>query len=153
LQRCIAAEFERRGARPGQVEVFPFGATTDFLRFLGRIDIALDPFPYGGGTTTFQCLWMGVPVVTLAGGTPMARNSVGPLVHAGLEDLVAASITAYRDAAVALARDPARLGELRQSLRPRLASSPPMDANAFARGVETAFSAMRDRTTHARVAN
>jgi protein O-GlcNAc transferase len=153
LQRWIASEFERRGAQPGQVKVFPFGTTTDFLRFLGRIDIALDPFPYGGGTTTFQCLWMGVPVITLAGVTPMSRNAIGPLVHAGLQDLVAATPEAYREAAVALGHDAVRLVRLRGALRSGLADSPAMDAGGFARAVETQYSAMWNRAMGAEMSN
>ncbi|MEO8751332.1 MAG: hypothetical protein ABI624_01510 [Casimicrobiaceae bacterium] len=145
LQRSIAADFERRGASAGQVTVFPFGSTTDFLRFLGQVDVALDPFPYGGGTTTMQCLWMGVPVVTLAGATPMSRNAIGPLVRAGLADLVAASRAAYREKAIALGRNAALLSRLRRELRPRMAASASMDARAFARGIEEAYRTMWGR--------
>ena len=145
LQRMIAAEFARRGARADQVQVFPFMSTPDFLQFMARIDIALDPFPYGGGTTTMQCLWMGVPVVTLAGATPMARNSIGPLHGAGLSDLVAGSPSEYQEIAVRLGRDVARLAALRRDLRARMAASPLADGAGFARGVERAYETMRDR--------
>lgn len=144
VKERISREFAQRGARDGQVSVFPFGATTDFLRFLNRIDVALDPFPYGGGTTTMQCLWMGVPVVTLAGTTSMSRNSIGPLSRVGLADLVADSPASYRDIALRLGADAPRLASLRRDLRSAMAASPSMDADAFARSVEDACRSMLD---------
>ncbi len=145
LQHAIAAEFAQRGVTSGQVEVFPFLTTTSFLQVLGRIDVALDPFPYGGGTTTMQCLWMGVPVVTLAGATALSRNSVGPLVCAGLRELVAATPAEYQATAIRLGRDPQTLARLRTELRPRLRSSALTDATAFAHSVEEAYRGMWDR--------
>lgn len=143
MRELVAADFARHGARAGQIEVLPFMTTPEFLALLGRIDIALDPFPYGGGTTTFQCLWMGVPVVTLAAATAMSRNAVGPLSHVGLADLVAGSGEDYVRIASALGRDRARLGDLRRVLRERMRKSPLMDGAAFARAMEEALLAMR----------
>jgi predicted O-linked N-acetylglucosamine transferase (SPINDLY family) len=142
LSDLVTAEFERRGARPGQIEVFPFMRTPDFLDFLGTIDIALDPFPYGGGTTTMQCLWMGVPVVTLAGDTPVSRNAVGPLRAVGLNHLVTATPANYARAAIELGRDSTQRKRLRQELRSRMAGSALTDQVAFARAVERAYETM-----------
>jgi len=124
--------------------VFPFLSTHDFLRFLGQVDIALDPFPYGGGTTTLQCLWMGVPVVTLAGTTAMSRNSIGPLKGVGLADLVAATPESYLDTVIRLGNDRERLLQLRTQLRSRLRHSPLTDGRAFARSIESAYRWMWD---------
>lgn len=145
MRELIAADFARHGARAGQIEVLPFMTTAEFLALLGRIDVALDPFPYGGGTTTFQCLWMGVPVVTLAGATAMSRNAVGPLSHVGLADLVAGSREDYLRIATAIGRDTARLKYLRRGLRERMRQSPLMDGPAFARAMERALLAMPAR--------
>ena len=109
---------------------------------LGRyreVDIALDTFPYHGTTTTCEALWMGVPVVTLAGRTHVARVGVSILKRVGLDDLVALSPEDYVAKAAALAAAPARLQELRGGLRQRLRASPLLDGAGFARAVEAAY--------------
>jgi len=111
----------------------------DYLETYRRIDVALDPFPYGGGTTTCDALWMGVPVVSLAGRTAVSRAGSTLLTHAGLERLVARSAEQYVDIAAELLRSGAELAALRRSLRTRLESSPVMDAPRFARAFEAAL--------------
>lgn len=106
--------------------LFNAGDTTreDHLRLYRQVDIALDPFPFTGSTTTFEALWMGVPVVTLADSTMVGRWSGSMLQAAGLAELIAASQDDYVAIAGSLARDRGRLAELRRSLRLRLAASP-----------------------------
>ncbi|MDB5905242.1 MAG: domain/SEC-C motif domain protein, partial [Betaproteobacteria bacterium] len=106
------------------------------LDLYGRADIALDTFPYNGTTTTCEALWMGVPVVTLAGEAHMSRVGATLLTAAGLGDLVAQSPEAYVDAAVTLARNPERRRALRSSLRTRLRASPLLDHAGFTRKLE-----------------
>jgi predicted O-linked N-acetylglucosamine transferase (SPINDLY family) len=113
--------------------------------YASAIDIALDPFPYNGATTTCEALWMGVPVVTLRGGHHAGRVGASLLTQIGLSHLIADSIEAYVETAVALAGDPARLTELRLSLRARMAASPLCDAPAFARDIEHAYRTMWQR--------
>ena len=107
-----------------------------------RIDVALDPFPYGGGTTTCDALWMGVPVVSLAGQTAVGRGGLSILSNVGLPELVAADAEQYVRIAVELAHDLSRLSELRATLRDRMQASPLMDAPRFARNVEAAYREM-----------
>jgi predicted O-linked N-acetylglucosamine transferase (SPINDLY family) len=111
----------------------------DYLQTYREIDVALDPFPYTGGTTTCDALWMGVPVISLAGRTAVSRSGSTLLSNAGLQDLVATSEAQYVDLAAELLRDESRLSTLRRSLRPQLESSPIMDAPRFAHGMDAAF--------------
>jgi predicted O-linked N-acetylglucosamine transferase (SPINDLY family) len=145
MRELITKEFVSRGAHPEQVEVFPFMSTQRFLEFLNGVDVALDPWPYGGGTTTFQCLWMGVPVVTLAGRSAMSRNAIGPLAHAGLCDLVASDPADYVRTATELIADSDRLLRLRLTLRETMMHSPLTDGAAFTGSVERAYEAMWQR--------
>jgi predicted O-linked N-acetylglucosamine transferase (SPINDLY family) len=108
-----------------------------YLATYRQIDVALDPFPYTGGTTTCDALWMGVPVVTLAGRTAVSRGGATLLSNAGLPELVAHDEAHYVDIAAGLLRDTDRLAAMRRDLRPRLESSPVMDAPRFARDIES----------------
>lgn len=113
--------------------------THAFLDLYNNIDIALDTFPYHGTTTTCEALWMGVPVITLAGQTHVSRVGVSLLSSVGLPELVAANFQEYRDKAVALANDIPRLKILRAGLRKRVAASSLADAKAFTRRFESAL--------------
>jgi protein O-GlcNAc transferase len=112
------------------------------LALYSRIDIALDPFPYNGTTTTCEALWMGVPVVALRGDRHAGRVGASLLTQIGMGELIADSVEAYVEIAAALAGDPARLDELRHSLRPRMAASPLCDVTGFARKIEHAYRTM-----------
>jgi predicted O-linked N-acetylglucosamine transferase (SPINDLY family) len=111
----------------------------DYLETYRGIDVALDPFPFAGGTTTCDALWMGVPVVSLAGRTAVSRAGSSLLSNVGLGHLVARSEEQYVDLAAGLMRDGGTLAALRRDLRARLQSSPVMNATAFTRGLEAAF--------------
>jgi protein O-GlcNAc transferase len=114
----------------------------EHLRSFGEIDLGLDPFPHGGGVSTLEALWMGVPVVTLIGSTTVTRLSASILEAAGLGELVARSPAEYADKAVALANDLPRLAEYRRSLRQRMLASPVGDLERYVRSVETAYRGM-----------
>jgi protein O-GlcNAc transferase len=110
-----------------------------YMRTYQRIDVGLDSFPYGGGITTCDAMWMGVPVISLSGETPVGRGGRSILNNVGLGDLVAYSPDQYVDLAVALAGDVSRLGQLRRTLRERMRGSALMDGPRFARNVEGAY--------------
>jgi protein O-GlcNAc transferase len=132
-----------RGVAVDRVELMaPLPDPAAHLAAYRQVDIGLDPFPYNGTTTTCEALWMGVPVVTLRGDRHAGRVGASLLTQIGLSDLIANSADEYVAIAAALAEDPARLNELRRSLRPCMAASPLCDGRAFARKVETAFRGM-----------
>lgn len=139
MAAMIRDQFVARGARGDQLEIIDSLPNRMFLELFDRIDVALDTYPYGGGTTTMHSLWMGVPVLTLAGRTPMSRNAVGPLTELGLTDMIAATPEEYVDIAVRLASERGKLESLRAGLRPRMRNSPMMDAARFARSLEQAY--------------
>ncbi len=114
----------------------------DYLETYRDIDVALDPIPFGGGTTTCDALWMGAPVVTLAGRTAVSRGGSSILSNIGLDDLVCRNEEQYLDLAASLIGDGKRLAALRRELRSRLEGSAVMDSARFARGVEAAFREM-----------
>jgi predicted O-linked N-acetylglucosamine transferase (SPINDLY family) len=136
----IRADFEQRGIGPERLELA--GHEDDLashFRKYGDVDIALDTFPYHGTTTTCEALWMGVPVITLAGKTHLARVGVSLLTNMGLTELIADSQEKYVAIATGLARDHTRLRELRAGMRARMQTSPLMDGRQFARDVEGAY--------------
>ena len=116
--------------------------TADHLAQYGRVDIALDPFPYNGTTTTCEALWMGVPVVTLRGARHASRVGASLLTQVDLRELIADDADAYVGIAVGLAGDLDRLRALRAELRARVSASPLRDETGFARDVETAYREM-----------
>jgi predicted O-linked N-acetylglucosamine transferase (SPINDLY family) len=145
-RRRLHAQFAGSGLDPGRIELL--GPHEDFANHLGEyggVDIALDVFPYNGAATTCEALWMGIPVVTLAGPTHVSRVGASILGSAGLSGLVANSAEEYVQKALELARDVERLGALRATMRDRLRSSPLLDAHGFARSVENAYGEMWDR--------
>jgi len=142
-RREVLAQFAQRGiAAERLVLPPPDDSMAGHLARYGEVDIALDSFPYNGTTTTFEALWMGVPVVTLAGKSHVSRVGLSILSRLGLEELVAESPDDYLGKAVALAKDAARRRELRRTLRARLQASPLLDAAAFTRGLEAAYAGM-----------
>lgn len=111
----------------------------EYLATYSQIDIVLDAFPRTGGTTTAEALWMGVPVVTLAGRGYAGRISASKLAALGMENLIAHSQQDYIDKAVSLARDPDRRVALRAKLRETMAASPLCDGRELARAMENAY--------------
>ena len=141
-RRRLIEAFAAAGVAADRLELRGFSPHQEMLAEYGDIDIALDPFPFGGGLTSCEALWMGAPVVTLPGDRPASRQTLGFLRHAGLDDLAAASPTDYVAKAASLAGDPRRLAAVRHSLRLRLAASPLCDGPLFTAALESAFREM-----------
>jgi protein O-GlcNAc transferase len=139
----LRAAFAAARVAPSRLRFAPYAASTvDHLRLYREVDVALDPFPYCGTTTTCEALWMGVPVVTLAGLRHAARVGASLLPRAGLQDLVTESERDYLERAINLARDTDRLVTLRRELRPRLAASSLTNPAILARDIEHAYREM-----------
>jgi len=107
-----------------------------------RLDIALDPFPCVGGTTSFDCIWMGVPFVTLAGKHFGSRMGVTILTNGGLPELIAQDVDEYVKIAADLAKDLTRLKSIRHNLQAKVVASPLMDQKRFVGHMEDAFRGM-----------
>jgi protein O-GlcNAc transferase len=135
--------FEAQGIGRDRVELIGRTATqAEHLDLYKRLDIALDTFPYNGTTTTCEALWMGVPVVTLAGVRHSGRVGVSLLNAAGLEDWIAETPEQYVAIAARMAADIPHLAELRAGLRERTAASPLCEGKPFALKVEAAYREM-----------
>jgi len=140
--------FATGGIAPDRLEFRGRQALGDYLDLHNQIDIALDTWPYSGHTIACHALWMGVPVVTLAGPSHRSRMVASVLRNTGVPELIAATPEQYVQTAVQLAGDQPRLERLRASLRPRLEASPIMDAQRFTRHLETAYRTMWRRWCH-----
>jgi len=127
------------GLDPARVDLCGPQPRAEYLAAYARADIALDPFPYPGGATSVEALWMGVPVLTLAGRGFLARQGMALLACAGLADWVAQDEDAYVALAAARAADIPALAALRGRLRGQVAASPLCDAARFARNMEAAL--------------
>jgi len=134
--------FSERGVAPERIELVARQPLASYLALYGNADIALDSYPHTGATTTCDALWMGLPVVTLAGNRPFTRSGASVLTNVGLRDLIAETPADYVRIACALAADHARLARLRAELRATMSGSRLTDGRAFARDMEEAFVAM-----------
>jgi len=132
----------REGIDPERVSFAGRVPLRDYLELHHRIDIALDPFPFGGGRTTCDALWMGVPVVSLRGMTAVGRGGASILSNVGMPELVAKSPEEYVRMAADLARDASQLNTVRLGLREQMKRSPLMDEPRFASSMESAYREM-----------
>ena len=141
-RQAIRALFGDAGIASERIE---FAARMTFEEYLTRyqdLDLCLDPFPFNGATTSLDALWMGVPVVTLAGRTAVGRGGVSILSNAGLTELIALTPEQYVAIALELAKDLATLAELRAQLRQQMQASPLTDGKRYATDVDAAFRRM-----------
>lgn len=138
----VRKQLEQLGVDPSRIDFIARLPMREYFEQYNKIDVALDTFPFAGGTTTCDALWMGVPVVSLAGRTAVSRAGLSILSNLGAPEWVADDPEQYIAIASGLASDIPRLAELRRTLRQRMLDSPLMDAAAFARDVEWAFRQM-----------
>jgi protein O-GlcNAc transferase len=136
------APFSAKGITSERVNFLGWHSAEEYLRRHGEIDLLLDTFPVNGHTNSCHGLWMGVPLISLAGRTHCQRLGVSVLANLGLPELIAASPVEYIQLAVDLAGDPDRLRTLRSGMRERLRYSPIMNATQLARNIESAYRRM-----------
>jgi predicted O-linked N-acetylglucosamine transferase (SPINDLY family) len=134
--------FEQQGISRHRLLLVDWLQGLEYFRLYEQIDIALDTFPHGGGTTSCDALWMGAPVVSWAGPAAVSRGGLSILSNLGLSELVAFDGDGYVEIARELAANLSRLSELRSSLRARMRQSPLMDEPRFARQIEAAYREM-----------
>lgn len=142
VREGIRVRFGYHGIDPGRLDIEGTRSLQGFLALVSGVDIALDPFPYNGGTTTFHTLWMGVPVVNMHTAEEIGRVGFGLLSGAGIGELSADNAQGYFDTAVNLAVDPERIARLRRELRARMSASTWMNGGEVTRNLEKAYRAM-----------
>ncbi|MCX8146608.1 MAG: tetratricopeptide repeat protein [Azovibrio sp.] len=152
LVRYIERQFAQHGVAPERLDIRGIMSTHAYFDSYNEADLCLDPFPFNGGTTGYDSIWMGVPFITWPGDMLVSRMGKIILENVGLSELVVESAAAYADLAVALATDRQRLLALRAGLRERMRASPLMDAPRMARALEQAFRGMWRRWCAAAVA-
>ena len=141
--RAVVAErFIKQGLEASRLDIHGNLPLNEFLALVASVDIALDPFPYNGGTTSMHTLWMGVPLVSLSSAEEIGRVSRGLLLSTGLIHLCARSADAYVDTAAKLASNLEELASLRSDLRQRLQGSSLMNGAEMAANLEKAYLCM-----------
>lgn len=138
----LLRQFATRDIDPERIQMLGGASHREFLETYARIDIALDTFPYNGGTTTTEAIWQGVPVIAYSGPTWASRTSATLLREGRLGDWVADDLAGYVELAVTSANDPgtpSRLADLRSSMRGRLRASPVCNTRQFARDMENLY--------------
>ena len=136
FRQKVTQAFVDRGIEPERIELRGPSFHADLLKEYADVDIALDPFPFTGGLTSCEALWMGVPVVTWPQSRVVSRQTHAFLHQIGLPELSASDAEDYVRIAVELANDRARLAQLRASLRDRMRASALMDVAGFTRNLE-----------------
>ena len=135
--------FEQEGITRERLTLLGWTATTeDHFRLYHQVDIALDTYPYHGTTTTCEAMWMGVPVITLAGKTHVSRVGVSLLSTVGLSEFITNSEEEYIDKAVSLSQDIPRLKQLRDSLRNKMHQSSLTNGQTITTDLESAYCQM-----------
>ena len=144
-REALLARLSRVGIAAQRVNIKGLASREDYLTAHAGVDAILDTFPYPGGTTTCEALWMGVPTLTLAGNTLLSRQGASMLTCVGLEKWVAGDVDEYVAKAASLTGDIDRLAQLRAGLREKVLASPLFDAPQFAVNLEDALHEMWQR--------
>jgi protein O-GlcNAc transferase len=138
-RQAMQGRLREHGIDPARVAMHGKQSRRAYLAAHAEVDLLLDTFPYPGGTTTCEALWMGVPTVTLEGDRMLSRQGAALLRAAGLDDWVASDLDGYVATALRHAGNPAALADLRRGLRDRVRRSPLFDGALFARRFEEAM--------------
>ena len=149
VKQHLHAQFGAAGIEATRIKFQPWVPMHDYLALHNQIDLALDPFPYNGGTTSCHSLWMGVPFVTLAGNRTMSRVGAGILGSLGLDDWVAQSEDEYVGIVDQKLGDLAALDRLRSTLRARISPSASGRRATLTHELECAYRAMWSKWCHA----
>lgn len=144
-RQSVAERFAAHGIDTGRLILEGAAPRAELLAAYRRVDIALDPFPYPGGTTSVEALWMGAPVLTLAGTRFLSHIGESILQNAGLPEWIALDAEDYVARAILHGSDLQRLAALREGLRQQVLASPIFDAPRFARHFEAALRGMWTR--------
>ncbi len=142
IKQKVYQEFFRHGIKNDRIIMEGSSPREELLKQYNQVDIALDPFLFGGGTTTAESVWMGVPVVTLRGNRWVGRVSESILSTMGHQELIANSSEDYKKIAVSLSSDSEKILEYKNNLRKTLLSSPLCNGKRFARNLEGEYRKM-----------
>jgi len=141
-REALKKQFAQWGIAPDRLFFEMFEPAPAYLKSYWKVDIGLDTYPYNGSTTTYEALWMGIPVVTLAGDTEASWAGLSTLSTLGLTELIAYTPEQYVDICVKLASDTDYLQQLRASMRERMLASPLMDYVNFTACLEAEYRKM-----------
>jgi predicted O-linked N-acetylglucosamine transferase (SPINDLY family) len=141
-RQVVEERFSQLGIKPTQLILEEFSSAPTYLKSYHQVDLGLDSYPFNGGTTTCEALWMGVPVVTLVGNRQVSRLGLSILATLGLTELIAYTKEEYLEICINLARNLNHLQTLRADMRARMQASPLMDATSFTRHLEAAYRKM-----------
>ncbi|HEY8084078.1 MAG TPA: tetratricopeptide repeat protein [Methylophilaceae bacterium] len=145
IRKLMLERAQQQGIPMERIVLVEPGSRESYLAAHAEVDVILDTFPYPGGTTTCEALWMGVPTITLAGETLLSRQGASMLSCAGLFDWVATDAQDYVNKAINRSNDLQALATLRGRLRQQTQDSPLFDAPRFARHLEQALTGIWDK--------
>jgi protein O-GlcNAc transferase len=139
-QELVKARFAAVGVSPDRLDFRPWSNFIQYMQLLTDSDMTLDPFPFNnGGTTTCHSLWMGAPVITLAGDRHASRMGLSLMTAIGLPEFVAQTPEEYVQIGVRFANDLPKLREIRRTMRDRLTASPLLDGATYTKNLEAAY--------------
>jgi predicted O-linked N-acetylglucosamine transferase (SPINDLY family) len=144
-REALKEQFAQWGIAPDRLFFEMFEPAPAYLESYWKVDIGLDTYPYNGSTTTYEALWMGISVVTLAGDTEASWSGLSTLSTLGLTELIAYTPEQYVDICVKLASDTDYLKRLRASMRERMLASPLMDYVNFTHHLEAEYRKMWEK--------
>jgi protein O-GlcNAc transferase len=141
----LLSRLSKVGIAQGRIMILPAISRDAYLAAHAEVDFILDTFPYTGGTTTCEALWMGVPTLTIIGNKMVERQGASLMTAAGYADWVAADIDDYISKAIKFGKDIEGLAKLREGMRTKVAASLVFNAERFSKNLETALFDMWDK--------